>query len=123
LAYCINDHTYLAHLTDYVTGMRKSVGREEFDIAVSAVKGQCKVVAEFLISQLEKRFPNSKIMEALGVVFPQYWLQEKCNELFPVHLQVIKDWFCNLKVAMFGVGDEREAKQVGAPLDARALDM
>jgi hypothetical protein len=103
--------------------MRKSVGREEFDIAVSAVKGQCKVVAEFLISQLEKRFPNSKIMEALGVVFPQYWLQEKCNELFPVHLQVIKDWFCNLKVAMFGVGDEREAKQVGAPLDARALDM
>jgi hypothetical protein len=40
-----------------------------------------------------------------------------------VHLQVIKDWFCNLKVAMFGVGDEKEAKQVGAPLDARALDM
>jgi hypothetical protein len=24
---------------------------------------------------------------------------------------------------MFGVGDEKEAKQVGAPLDARALDM
>jgi hypothetical protein len=54
--------------------MRKSMGKEEFDIAMSVVKGQCKAAAKLLISQLEKRFPNSEIMEALGVVFPQYWL-------------------------------------------------
>jgi hypothetical protein len=74
LAYRINGHTYPAHLTDYVTRMRKSMGKEEFDIAMSVVKGQCKAAAKLLISQLEKRFPNSEIMEALGVVFPQYWL-------------------------------------------------
>jgi hypothetical protein len=62
-------------------------------------------------------------MEALGIVFPQYWLQEKCDELFPLHLQVIKAWFCNFKVANFRVGGERELRQVAAPLDSKALDM
>jgi hypothetical protein len=123
LAYRINGHSYLVHLTDYVTGIRNSVDREEFDSDVSAVKGQCKATAELLISQLDKRFSNSEIMEALHVVFPQYWQQEKCDEFFPMHLQVIKDWFSNLKVAMFGVGNEKEPKQVGALLDSRALDV
>jgi hypothetical protein len=104
-------------------GVRNSIGMEEFDNIVSAVKGQCKAVAEPLISQLDKRFLNLEIKEALDVVFPHYWLQEKCDELFLVHLQVIKDWFCNLKVAMFGLGDEKEPRQVGAPLDARALNV
>jgi hypothetical protein len=61
-------------MIDYVSGLSKSVSREEFNAAFSAVKGQCKAAAELLISQLEKRFPNSEIMEALGIVFPQYWL-------------------------------------------------
>jgi hypothetical protein len=29
-------------------------------------------------------------MEALGVVFPKYWLQGKCDDMFLIHLQVIK---------------------------------
>jgi hypothetical protein len=48
-------------------GVRNSVGKEEFDSAVFVVKGQYKAAAELLISQLDKRFPNS---EALGVMFP-----------------------------------------------------
>jgi hypothetical protein len=40
-----------------------------------------------------------------------------------LHLQVIKAWFCNFKVANFGVGGERELRQVAAPLDSKALDM
>jgi hypothetical protein len=91
-------------MIDYVRGLSKSMSREKFDAAVSAVKGQCKAAVELLISQLEKRFPNSKIMEALGIVFPQYWVQEKCDELFPLYLQVIKDWFCNFKVANSELG-------------------
>ena len=106
MAYHIDSHSYPAHLIDYVTGVENSIGREEFDNAVSIVKGQCKVVAELLISQLDKRFPNLEIKKAFNVVFPHYWLQEKCDELFLVHLQVIKDWFCNLKVTIFGVGDK-----------------
>jgi hypothetical protein len=109
-------------MIDYVSGLSKSVSREEFNAAFSAVKGQCKAAAELLISQLEKRFPNSEIMEALGIVFPQYWLQEKCDELFPLHLQVIKAWFCNFKVANFRVGGERELRQVAAPLDSKAME-
>jgi hypothetical protein len=63
-------HTYPAHMIDYVSGLSKSVSREEFKAIVSAVKGQCTAAVELLISQLEKRFPNSEIMEALRVVFP-----------------------------------------------------
>jgi hypothetical protein len=57
-------------MIDYVSGLSKSVSWEEFDVAVSVLKGQCKVAVELLISQLEKRFPNSEIMEALRIVFP-----------------------------------------------------
>jgi hypothetical protein len=70
LGFRIHGHTYPTHMIDYVTGLSKSVSREEFDATVSTVKGQCKAAAGLLISQLEKRFPNSEIMEALGIVFP-----------------------------------------------------
>jgi hypothetical protein len=123
LAYRKNGHNYPAHLTDYVTELRNFVDRKEFDSAISALKGQCKAAAELLMSQLDKRFPNFEIMEALSVVFLQYWLQKKCDEFFPVHLLVIKDWFSNLKVSMFEFGDEKEPKHVGALLDSRALDV
>jgi hypothetical protein len=80
-------------VVDAVTGEKKPVSREDFDAVVTSVKGQCITAADLLISQLDKRFLNYEIMEALGVVFSQYWLQGKCDEMFPVHMQVIKDWF------------------------------
>ena len=97
--------------------------RKEFDSAVSTLKGQYKVAAKLRISQLDKRYPKFEIMEALSVVFLQYWLQIKCDEFFPVHLLIIKDWFSNLKVSMFEFGDEKEPKQVGALLDSSTLDV
>jgi hypothetical protein len=45
LGFRIHGHTYPAHMIDYVTGLSKSVSREEFDAAVSAMKGQCKAAA------------------------------------------------------------------------------
>jgi hypothetical protein len=36
-------------------------------------------------------------MEAMGVVFPQYWLNPKCDDLFPVHMQVIHKWYCEVR--------------------------
>jgi hypothetical protein len=90
---------------------------------LQSVKGQCAAATELLISQLDRRFPNCEIMEALGIVFPQYWLQDKCDELFPVHLQVIKGWFCRMRTMAVGSGEERQVKQVAAPLDKHQLDL
>jgi hypothetical protein len=55
-------------MTDYVIGVRNFVGKEDFETAVSTVKGQCRDAAKLLIVQLDKKFPNCKIKEALNVV-------------------------------------------------------
>jgi hypothetical protein len=121
LGFRIHGHTYSAHMVDPVSGEKKSVSREDFCALVSFVKGQCAAAAELFISQLERRFPDCDIMEALGVIFPQYWLQDTCDDLFPVHLQVLKDWFCGMRSVVVGSGEERQVKQIVGPLDAHQL--
>jgi hypothetical protein len=46
-------------------------------------------------------------MEALEVVFPQYWKNPDCDTLFPVHMQVIKKWYYEMKEISFGEGSEK----------------
>jgi hypothetical protein len=86
LGFHIHGHTYNAHMIDPILEERKNVSMEDFAVMVSSMKEQCVAAADLFISQLDKRFPNCNIMEALGIVFPQYWLQDKCDDLFPVHL-------------------------------------
>jgi hypothetical protein len=38
------------------------------------------------------------VMDALGIVYPQYWSQLDCEMSFPKHLQVIKATFCSSKI-------------------------
>jgi hypothetical protein len=123
LGFRIHGHTYNAHVVDTVTGERKPISREDFVAMVTSMKGQCAAAVELLISQLDRGFPNYEIMEALGIVFSQYWLQDKCDELFHVHLQVIKGWFCGMRSMVVGSGEERQVKQVAAPLDKQQLDL
>jgi hypothetical protein len=52
---------------------------------------------EVLIQELDRRFSHSNIMAAMEVVFPQYWLNPKCDDLFPVHMQVIHKWYCEVR--------------------------
>ena len=46
------------------------MSRSDFDTAVTLVKGQCRDVVEVLIGELEHRFPDSELMNALSIVFP-----------------------------------------------------
>lgn len=57
------------------------MSKEDFVDAISSEKEQSCAAAELLIQELILRFPNSEIMEALGMVFSQYWMQGKCNDL------------------------------------------
>jgi hypothetical protein len=59
-------------VVDVVTEEKKPVSREEFDAVVTSVEGQCVAITDLLINQLDMWFMNCEIMEALGVVFPQY---------------------------------------------------
>jgi hypothetical protein len=99
------------------------VSRDDFLAAVSSIKGQCSSAAELLIEELSRRFPDSEIMEALGIVFPQYWRSPDCDTLFPMHMQVIKKWYCDMREISFGEGSEKVTTQVAQLLDSYKLDL
>jgi hypothetical protein len=49
--------------------------------------------AKQLVHELSCRFPAHHLMEALGLVYPQYWLTEDCKENFDKHMLVIKSQY------------------------------
>jgi hypothetical protein len=53
---------------------------------VDALAGAAKT----LVEELETKFPTHGVMYALGIVYPQYWLQAYCETFFTKHLVVIK---------------------------------
>jgi hypothetical protein len=46
--------------------------------------------AKKLVQELGSRFPAHQLMEALGMVYPQYWCVEDCRTNFERHIQVVK---------------------------------
>ena len=58
-----------------------------------SVKVQCAEAARQIISELEKRIPAVELMDALGIVYPQYWVSPIATDTFLQHLDVLKCWF------------------------------
>ncbi len=50
--------------------------------------------AKSLISELEIMFPTHGVMDTLGILYPQYWLQPKCDPSFAKYLEILKTFFC-----------------------------
>jgi hypothetical protein len=51
------------------------------------------VAALKITLELEQQFPSSQVMNALNIVYPQFWLA-KVNDIEPLqHLDVIKNVF------------------------------
>jgi hypothetical protein len=48
-----------------------------------------------LIKELDARFPEQTIFNAMGIIYPQYWLQAYVNMFFPKHLEVLKKIYGN----------------------------
>ena len=59
-----------------------------------------------LIQELQRRFPEHAVLDALGIIYPQYWLQKDAEITFSKHLDVLKNWYCNTKVLGSGVDKE-----------------
>ena len=55
-------------------------------------------------------------MEALEIDFPHYWLQVHCDELFPRHLVIIKQWYYGLREVQGGSRDTAIVDKLPYPL-------
>jgi hypothetical protein len=57
-------------------------------------------VIETLIQKLETRFLDHGVMDALGIVYPQHWLQVDYETFSPKHFAVIKITFYSNKTQL-----------------------
>ena len=76
-------------------------------------------VTQALIDELDLQFPAYHIMDAMEIVFPQYWVQEGTNRTFSTHLSILKDTFCYSKCLVQVEGEGEWMKPI---LSAKALD-
>ena len=76
-------------------------------------------MAEALIAELKTHFPANYVMDPLGIVFPQYWLQENVDMSFSAHLAILKAAICQPKHVVDAKGDDAS---VSSLLSASALD-
>jgi hypothetical protein len=74
--------------------------------------------AQKLLDELKARFPSVVVLDALGVVYPQYWKQDDCDTSFCKHLNVLKEFYREPK----WVGKEGEKRLIPAVLDKYKLE-
>jgi hypothetical protein len=55
------------------------------------------VAVEKLVVELQSRFPTHHLMDALGMVYPQYWTVPDAWENFGKHMEIIKSHYCEQK--------------------------
>ena len=63
-------------------------------------------VAAQLIQELQCRFLEHAVLDALGIIYSQSWLQPDAKITFSKHLDTLKIWYCNAKVLGGGVDKE-----------------
>jgi hypothetical protein len=57
----------------------------------------CVGAARSIDAELHFWFPSQPVMDAMGIVFPQFWRDEHADESFFKHLAVLKAHFCQNK--------------------------
>jgi hypothetical protein len=53
-------------------------------------------VVEGLIAKLNVHFFEQSVLDVMGIVYPQYWLQENVKVTFPQHLENLKGFYYSL---------------------------
>jgi hypothetical protein len=48
--------------------------RPKFPKVLAHVKKSCENVFKYLVHELDGRFPNHDLMLALGVIYPNFWV-------------------------------------------------
>jgi hypothetical protein len=81
-------------------------------------------IAQSLCNEFDWRFPSHELLDAFGIIYPQYWRQEGAEESFSQHLLVLKDFYSRAKVVNEGRPLVDGGKPYTAPkmLSASILD-
>jgi hypothetical protein len=58
----------------------------------------CAEIAQSLCDELDRRFPSQELLDAFGIIYPQYWMQEGAEASLAQHLLVLKDFYACAKV-------------------------
>ena len=106
LAFWICRHTYPVHSLYLASCKKLSISKTDFDGVIASMKGQFHNAAKMLIAELEKRFPDSELMNALAIVFPWYWLQSTCDDLFSLYMKTLRSHFGVVRHINHGTKDE-----------------
>jgi hypothetical protein len=76
-------------------------------------------VAAMMVMELQSRFPPSEVMDALSIVYPQFWIELGYEDKLTCHMNTLKATFCvPKKIYSTPLQDETSP----ALLDATALD-
>jgi len=49
-------------------------------------------------AKLDRRFSAQDLMNAIGIIYLQYWLQLEVVSMFLDHLQILKAHYCHAKI-------------------------
>jgi hypothetical protein len=81
----------------------------------------CTEVAQALSDELDRRFPHQEVLDAFGIIYPQYWMQEGADESFHKHLDILKQFYCGDRKLNNG---KEDGKPYSVPemLNASSLD-
>jgi hypothetical protein len=75
---------------------------------------------EKLVAQLTNRFPAAHLMDAFGLIYPQYWSDKEADMNFDRHLKILKEHYGSVKP--FSTANHLEG-QVEPMLSPTTLDM
>lgn len=84
--------------------------------AVSLLQHQCSEPCVKIVEELEKRFQTSKVMDVLGIVYPQYWVVATTDDTFSQHMAILK--------AFYGVAKKLDQRNVvSIVIDSQLIDV
>jgi hypothetical protein len=92
------------------------VNKEDWAWAIDFVKKQCTKVVVGLVFEFKRRFPTQKLFNAIGIIYPQYWLVLEAKTTIPSHMAIIQAHFGYRKAL------GKHGRFVGPLLDPILLD-
>jgi hypothetical protein len=63
-------------------------------IVIKKMKDTCSIVVIDFIEKLDQRFYSPKLMNAIRIIYPLYWLNFNANSTFLAHLAFLKTQYC-----------------------------
>jgi hypothetical protein len=72
LTFHIIRYSHMVHYVDYLNGIHFAIIWKGFDQTITSMKVQCIVAYDLLVIELKWRFIDHELMDALGIIHPQY---------------------------------------------------